>query len=267
MVGDRCGIIPNVSACTGSALQNPTTVILGSLDSARCLLLGLRLLGQPGLRRYVWLPLILNFILYAAGFWVATHYFSVVMNWLMPAWLDWLRWLLWPLFAMSLFLITFFTFTLVANLIGSPFYGKLAGQVQKALEAQTVGSTTQEVGWTRALTEGLASEGNRLMYFTLRALPMLGLFLIPGVNLVAPLLWVLLGAWTLALEYMAYPLEARGLLFEEQRALIKTRRIEALAFGAAVMFGLTIPVLNILIPPAAVIGATLYFAERERSAG
>ena len=247
-------------------MQNPTTLILGPLTSARCLLRGLRLLGQPGLRRYVWLPLIVNLILYSAGFWVATHYFSAVMNWLIPAWLDWLRWLLWPLFALSLFLVAFFTFTLVTNLIGAPFYGRLAEQAQKILAVQPIGSAAREVSRAEALTESLVSESNRMIYFILRALPMLGLFLIPGVNLVAPFLWMLFGAWSLALEYMSYPLEIRGLLFGEQRELIKKRRIEALAFGGAVMFGLAIPILNILIPPAAVIGATLYFAERERMA-
>jgi CysZ protein len=56
-------------------------------------------------------------------------------------------------------------------------------------------------------------------------------------------------------------LEARGILFSEQRDMIGKRRVETLAFGGAVMLGLAIPVLNVLIPPAAVIGATLYFAD------
>jgi CysZ protein len=245
-------------------LQSPTTLIFGPLASARCLLRGLALLRQPRLRRYIWLPLIVNLTLYSAGFWFASHYFSAIMDWLIPSWLDWLRWLLWPLFGGSLLLAAFFTFTLVTNLIGSPFYGRLAEQVQEILGIPTAGSTAQGIGQARAMTESLVSEANRMLYFTLRALPMLGLFLIPGANLAAPFLWMLFGAWALGLEYMSYPLEARGLLFGAQRNLMKKRRIETLAFGGAVMFGLSIPILNVLIPPAAVIGATLYLAERER---
>jgi len=36
-----------------------------------------------------------------------------------------------------------------------------------------------------------------------------------------------------------------------------------LSFGGAAMVGLAMPGLNILIPPAAVIGATLYLAEAD----
>lgn len=242
-------------------MKNANVLVIGPLASALCLLRGLGLLWRPGLRRYVWLPLGLNVILYAVGFWTASHYFSAAMNWLMPAWLDWLRWLLWPLFALSLFMIAFFTFTLMANLIGSPFYGQLAEQAQKMLTGQTPGYYAKEIAWGKALTHSLASEGHRMIYFALRALPILALFLIPGVNLIAPFLWMLFGAWSLSLEYMSYPLEARGIRFGEQRELTRKRRVETLAFGGAVMFGLAIPVLNVMIPPAAVIGATLYFAD------
>lgn len=241
-------------------MKKTTALIVGPLASAGCLLRGLKFLGQPGLRRYVWLPLLINLILYSAGFWLATHYFSAAMNWLVPAWLDWLRWLLWPLFAFSLFLIAFFTFTLVANLIGSPFYGQLAEQAQIILTGQTPSFEVKPFHWGKDLAKSFASEGNRMLYFALRAIPLLVLFLIPGVNLIAPFLWLLFGAWSLSLEYLSYPLEARGLLFGEQREIAKKRRIETLAFGGAVMLGLAIPVLNILIPPAAVIGATLYLA-------
>jgi CysZ protein len=60
---------------------------------------------------------------------------------------------------------------------------------------------------------------------------------------------------------MAYPLENEGLLFSEQKQLIKTVRLGALSFGGLAVLGLTIPVLNILIAPAAVIGATIYLNE------
>ena len=53
----------------------------------------------------------------------------IPINWLLsplPGWLDWLRYILWPLFAVAAVLVTFFTFSLVANLVASPFNGLLA---------------------------------------------------------------------------------------------------------------------------------------------
>ncbi len=238
-------------------------LITGPAAGAACLLQGLKMLGQPSLRHFVWAPLLINLILYSLGFWAGAHYFSTVLNWLVPGWLDWLRWLLWPLFALLLFVIGFFSFTLVANLIAAPFYGLLAEKVQRNL-----GVTQPEREESRLMNElaaDVASEIHRMGYFALRALPLLLLSIIPGVNVVAPLLWVLFGAWSLSLEYLSYPLDAQGLRFGRQRELAKSRRLETLSFGGAVMLGLSVPVLNILIPPAAVIGATLYAAERWRT--
>ena len=223
------------------------------------LIRGLKLLSAPGLRRFVWAPLLINLVLYSAGFWLAAHYFTTAMNWLIPAWLDWLRWLLWPLFAVLLLATAFFTFTLVTNLIGSPFYGLLAERVQKL---RTSGELPGS-GSASGMMASFWSETRRLAYFGVRALPILILFLIPVANFLAPFLWMLFGAWSLSLEYMAYPLEAQGLLFTQQRAVVRQRRLDALAFGGGVMLGLAIPVFNILVPPAAVIGATLYFLDNQ----
>jgi CysZ protein len=77
----------------------------------------------------------------------------------------------------------------------------------------------------------------------------------------APLLWALFGAWGMALEYMAYPLENAGVLFSEQKKMVRSIRLGALSFGGVAALGLTIPVLNIIVAPAAVIGATIYFNE------
>jgi len=106
-----------------------------------------------------------------------------------------------------------------------------------------------------------ASELRRMAYFALRAIPLLLLSIIPGLNVIAPFLWLLFGAWSLSLEYFSYPLEAQGLRFDRQRELAAAHRLEAMGFGGAVMLGLGIPVFNILIPPAAVIGATLYVTQ------
>lgn len=244
-------------------MNRPIPLITGPLTGIACLLQGLKLLSQPGLRHYVWVPLLINLALYSLGIWAGTHYFSKALEWLIPGWLEWLRWLLWPLFALLLSGIAFFSFTVVANLVASPFYGPLAAKVRSQLGLPATGSEAD--GLVKSILADIGSECQRLAYFAVRALPLLVLSVIPGVNLIAPFLWLLFGAWSLSLEYMAYPLEAQGMRFPQQRALAGANRMESLGFGFAVLLGLSIPVLNILIPPSAVVGATLYVAGRGKT--
>jgi len=151
------------------------------------------------------------------------------------------------------FMITgYFTFTLFANLIATPFYGKLAEKTLSLSKGVSVAPAEQP--WSKMIF----SELRRLGYLGIWAIPLLLLFIIPGINLLAPFLWALFSAWGMVLEYMAYPLENEGLLFPEQRQYLRRIRLGALSFGSIVVLGLTIPLLNILVPPAAVIAATLY---------
>ena len=107
----------------------------------------------------------------------------------------------------------------------------------------------------------IAGELKRVLYIMTRMLPLFILFFIPVINIIASFAMTLFGAWCLAMEFMAYPLENRGLLFVDQKRLLKTVRLGALSFGAVTMIGLTLPVLNIIIGPAAVIGSTIYIHE------
>lgn len=185
-------------------------------------------------------------------------YFSDLLSWLIPNWLQWLEWLLWPLFFLSLLLLTFVTFTLIANILAAPFYGMLA----KKAEALFIGGTPvidePASSLYHNVSSSMGSELIRLIYFILRALPILILFIIPGINIIAPILWFMFSGWFLALEYGSYPLEQKGLLFTEQRMTLNKFRLGAIAFGCISMLGLTVPLLNIFVPPASVVGATAY---------
>jgi CysZ protein len=223
------------------------------------LLQGFLWLGRPGIRGFVWIPLLVNFLLYGLALWLAIHHFSAFMQWLLPAWLDFLRWVLWPLFAVAFFTVMYFSFTVVANLLGSPFYGFLAERTWSLATGKAVPEL--EMSWGRAILKGFKGESRRLAYLASRAVPVLLLFLIPGVNIVAPVLWLVLNAWFLGLEYMAYPMEACGRDFTQERQLTGRFRFGVGVFGGLVLLGFVVPVLNVFMGPAAVVGATLYLSK------
>jgi CysZ protein len=99
------------------------------------------------------------------------------------------------------------------------------------------------------------------VYFLIRAVPLLLLFLIPGVNIFAPVLWMAFSAWMLALEYADYPMGNHGLLFSEQRLKLREKRLTILGFGGAVLLLTLIPAVNFVAVPTAVAGATVMWVE------
>lgn len=232
---------------------------------ARYLLRGFRLLRTPGLRRYVVVPLLVNTLLFGGVLLTGGRAFDRLMTTLMsfvPDWLQWLEWLVWPLFFAAAIVLVFFTFTLVANLLGAPFNGVLAGAVERHLCGTSAGLPEQQV--LAGIMPALAGEARKLRYFLARALPLLLLFVVPVINAAAPLVWAIFGSWMLALEYLDYPLGNRGVHFLQQRALLRQRRALVLGFGAAIVTASLIPVLNFIVMPAAVAGATALYVDRLR---
>ena len=234
---------------------------------------GLRWLNHPHLRRHVIIPLLINTLLFGIAIWWGAERFGALtdamanklVQWL-PDWLDWLAqglyWLLWPLFAISVLLLTFYTFTLVANLIASPFNSLLAERVEDLVDPER--SRPQALNLWKEITTAPLTELKKLVYFILWGVPLLLLFLIPGINMAAPLIWMVFTAWMLVLEYADYPLGNHQISFPDQRNLLRERRLLALGFGAASLGITMVPILNFLAMPASVIGATLLWMENLR---
>jgi CysZ protein len=222
---------------------------------------GMRLIFAPGIRTYVIVPLLVNVVLFSAIIYFGAAQFGELLDWLLPDWLDWLTVVLLPLFVVTALILVFFTFSLVGNLVAAPFNGLLA----EAVECHITGEPIPSGGFKKMLAElgrTMVSELRKLAYIVLWSIPVLLLFVIPGLNLAAPVIWILFGAWMLAISYVDYPMANHGLSFPEQRRQLGQRRFLALGFGGATMFALAIPLVNFLVIPAAVAGATVLWVER-----
>ena len=220
---------------------------------------GLQLIRQPGLRRYVAVPLLLSTVVFTAGIVVGIQLLEILLGWLLgwlPGWLEWMRYLLWPLFVLTAVLLVFYSFALLTNLIAAPFNGLLAEAVERHLSGTPPGDNGGWQALLRDIVPSLLSELRKLLYFLLRALPLGLLFLIPAVNLAAPFLWALFSAWMLAIEYSDYPMANHLLHFSEQRKRLQSRRLLAYGFGGGSLLMTMIPVVNFLAMPASVAGAT-----------
>lgn len=226
------------------------------------LLSGFKLILKPGVRFYVLIPLLINTLLFAGVIVYGANTLSDLINELLThwQWLEWLTWLLWPIFVVIALTIVFFCFSIIANLIGAPFNGFLAAAVERTLTGQELSSKNDD-SLLQIIVVALKSESQKLLYFIVRALPILILFIIPMINVAAPLVWFLFSAWMFTIEYGDYPMGNHDIVFKQQREKFASNRQLAFGFGTGVMILTMIPVINFLAMPVAVAGATRMFVE------
>lgn len=230
---------------------------------------GLGLLTRPGIRPFVLIPLLLNVVVFALLAWLAVSYFDQFMAQYLPedAWWSFVRPLMWLIFAAAYALAMFYGFTILANLIASPFNGILAARIEQQLTGTLpAGSDTSLVA---SIGPAISGELGKLLYFLKWAIPLLLLFLvaafIPGLNLLVSALWIGFGFWFLALEYADYPMGNHDIAPRDQRQRLARRRIKSLGFGAGVT--LLMLFLGFIAMPAAVAGATRFWVEDMRREG
>lgn len=226
------------------------------------LLSGFKLILKPGVRVYVLIPLLINTVLFSTAIIYGASSLNSLIDKLLVQWewLEWLTWLLWPIFVIVSLTIVFFCFSIIANLIGAPFNGFLAAAVEKSLTGNAL-STENSQGMLKIVLIAIKSEFQKLLYFIVRALPLLILFIIPMVNVAAPVIWFLFTAWMLALEYGDYPMGNHDISFKEQRKKLGGNREVAFGFGSGVLLLTMIPVINFIAMPVAVAGATRLYVE------
>lgn len=223
-------------------------------------LAGAKMLTRPGVRRYVVMPLLINVLLFAGAIWAAVAYLDAWLASLLPEWLAWAEWLLLPLFGLMLLLVTFFTFTLVANFIAAPFNALLAARLEQQLSGVRPQGADQPLGQLVLSTMG--AELRKLGYLLKWLLPLLLITVIPVVNLAAPLLWFVFGAWFLALEYADYPMGNHDIPYLEQRRRLRQRRGLALSLGGTLSLMTMVPVLNFFAMPVGVAAATRLWVQQ-----
>jgi len=216
---------------------------------------GFGLLLKPGIKRFVLIPFAINLALFSLATKLLSNQLDVWLEQLLPDWLNWLEWLIWPLFAIAMFLIVFYSFTVVANLISAPFNSILSARI----EALLTGNKPEDINsdsLIRLMVRTIKSELQKILYAIKWFIPLIIITIIPGVNIVSPFLWILFAVWFFALEYNDYPLANRGLFFAEVKTHNRKHRMRSLGMGTAVFILTSIPLINFLAMPIAVAGAT-----------
>lgn len=221
------------------------------------------LLRRPRLWPWLLAPLLINLGLFALAFWLGVGWFDRWLAAVLPGGegLGWrvLFYLLLVLGYLLFLAATVYLFALAGRVLAAPFLELLTRRVELAAGG---GGEWAEVGFLAGLGRAALQEGKKLLlYLALLALLLL-VNLLPGVGtaLYAGLAG-LVTAWFLALDFVDYPLERRGLRLQAKLAYLRGLGLTGLAFGAACLGLGIVPLFNLALLPLAAVGGTLLYLE------
>lgn len=205
-------------------------------------------------------PFALTLLLYSAGFYVFTLYVEQILDWIWaPAaseatgFMATLRWLYEHLLAailyVLLFVIMYFAYMLIANILASPLYDVIAERIGKRKEFAALRTGKDEgFGILRTVFEEL----KKAVY--LLVLPLL-LFFVPVIGApLSALLAMLLLAW----DFVDFSLARDEPSFKGRLAFVRRHPFLLLGFGLPLLA----PFVNILFYPFAIVGGSLLYQKQ-----
>lgn len=230
---------------------------------------GLKVALSPECRMFVIIPIIINIIVLAAGGYLV---FNFIQNLLaeylqvLPEWLSFLSYIIWFLLFCTVGFVFCYIFSTVATIIASPFYGVLAEKAEGVIRGTPFNSGSDDglVDIIKDIPRILRRELQKMGFYLPRVVVCIIISLIPVVNIVAPICWFLLAAWMMTLQYCDYAYDNHKIPFAHMRNDLGLHRLATFSMGAVIAVLMTVPVLNLLIPPAAVCAGTRYYVEMQK---
>lgn len=223
---------------------------------------GFSLILTPGLRRFVLVPLAINLVLFSIMFyWLFLQLQDIMVmveEWV-PEYLSWITTILLPLAMLGILTAFSYIFSAATNWIAAPFNGLLA----ERMEAHLTGHKFEDGGFkavAKDIPRTFAREFKKLGYYLPRAIGFLILmFIIP---VIGPLIWFLFNAWMMAIQYCDYPYDNHKIPFDQMKYDLRGQKGLSFSFGIIVTAFSMIPVVNLVVMPVAICGATLMYVER-----
>jgi CysZ protein len=219
------------------------------------------LIMQPGLRQYVIMPLLINIIVLSVFIAYGIAQYDEWMAYIadsLPEWAAFLTWIIGVLGILVGIAILLYGFTIVANIIAAPFNAILSVKVEEHLLGRPLESSTP---FAVIAVRSVGRELVKVLYYLPRLLGLLVISVIPVVNVIAPVLWILFGAWMMTVQYTDYSADNNEVSFSELRRRLRGSKLDALLFGILVYAVVAIPLLNLVLIPAAVAGGTVFWVE------
>lgn len=230
---------------------------------------GLKLALSKECRLFVIIPIIINFFVLALGGYAVFYGISAFLQHyldMLPEWLTFLSYIIWFFLVLTIGFVFCYIFSTVATIIASPFYGILAEKAEGLIRGApfAAGADDSLAAILKDVPRIIKRELQKMAYYLPRVLGCLIISFIPVVNVIAPLLWFLLAAWMMCIQYVDYPYDNHKISFADMKKDLKQQRLASFAMGAVISLAMTVPILNLVIPPAAVCAGTKYYVELQK---
>ena len=225
---------------------------------------GFDLIKLKGIKRFVFIPLIVNLLLFGSAFYLMVLQLDVYMlelqQWL-PESLAWLTSTVWLISLLFLLVMFSFVFSSVANWLAAPFNGLLSEKMEALLINQTPapGSSLDIV---KDIPRTLSREWCKFRYYLPRAIGFFILYWILPV--IGQVLWFLFLAWMMAVQYKDYPFDNHKINFNDMKLALKQRKGLSYSFGITTAIFSMIPIINLVVMPVAICGATALWVDHYR---
>jgi CysZ protein len=225
---------------------------------------GFELIRLKGIRRFVFIPLFINLVFFSVAFYFMfielEHYMTLLMDWL-PSWLDWLSTVLWPLAVITILVVFSFLFSTAANWLAAPFNGLLSEKIESLLLGKSTPSGSM-LDVIKDIPRTLAREWKKLGYYIPRAI---GFFILMWIlPVVGQIIWFMFVAWMMAIQYKDYPFDNHKIPFQVMKQSLKRQQGLSYSFGISVAILSMIPIVNLVIMPVAICGATALWVDHYR---
>ena len=235
-----------------------------ALSGAGYFFKGFELIKQKGIRRFVFIPLTINIVLFSIAFYFMylqlEHYIPNLMAWL-PSWLEWLSVIIWPLAVITVLIMFSFLFSTAANWLAAPFNGLLSEKIEAMLSGQ-VAPKGNSLDIIKDIPRTLAREWQKLSYYIPRAI---GFFIIMWVlPIIGQIVWFLFIAWMMAVQYKDYPFDNHKVPFNTMKQALKQKQKLSYSFGITVALFSMIPIVNLIVMPVAICGASAIWVDHYR---
>ncbi len=228
------------------------------------------LLKHPVLWKFAAAPLLIGAVLLGICCYLAFSYLTALIGRFMGDQTHWvvIYYILAVILGLFLLIVSCFVFTLVATTIAAPFNDLISEKTEQLITGKVTETPFSLLRLIRDSARGIGHSVVVLGIYLGLLLLALALWLIPVVGgAVHMTATVLLSAFFLAYEYLGCPMDRRRFSFKEKMRFMRSRLKPCIGFGLGNVVVASVPVLNFLLIPAAVVGGTLLFMDFESALG
>ncbi len=260
LVGGRHGrLSPAMPNALESTRQRPGAAG-GFFAGARAVFAGARLVaGDPKLRKLTAVPIVLTGALYALLVGLVLFFSDDVLRWLVPepdnSWLLALWYVAWVLGMLSIFLIAALLFTTVNEVVGGPFYERMAEDILTRHNVPTEKPT---------FVDGTILDIVRSLLFVVPAAIFAVMGFIPGIGFPLSLVGVAIAWIGFGSSAMNPALLVTGHRFGARLSYVWKNFATILGLGSVVALSLAIPLLPLISIPCSIAGASDLYGRGER---